>query len=735
MSATAPGWLGRVYARWTGLGLTPRILLGLALGVLIGLFFGEDAKALQGAASAYIGLMQMTVIPYLLVALILGLGRLEPGQARLLARYAGVALLVFWALTLTVVALMPLTFPQYESAFFFSTAVLEPPQAISFVDLYIPANPFHSLANSIVPAVTLFAAAIGAALITLEEKERFLAPLDVLMKAIARVTGFVVELTPIGVIPVAAVAAGTLSPEELSRLQVYFVTFIVAAVLVGFVLLPLFVTAVTPFRYREVVGTCRDAILTAFVTHSVFIVLPMIAERCEELARKHGLDPQSARSVPEVIVPIAFNFPTAGKLLTLLFVPFAAWLSGSPLEPSSYPGLLTTGLFTYFAKAQVALPFLMDLVEVPQDLFQLYIPTTLVNGKFDSAVGALSLFAFALVTAAAMAGRLRFDAVGLGRFALLSVAAVGVSLFVTRIGLDAIVDTTYTKAEALQAMHLSRSPPPTAVYTRVPPTGAYASRDLDPLERIRERRTLRIGYFQDRLPFTFFNGRRELVGFDVEMAAQMAEDLGVGIEWVPVDWTTFGGLLATGAVDLVPSVPYMHRTVGRITLSAPYTDGTVGLLVRDSRRNEFVDVIAMREQEFLRIGVTADPSVFEVYVAQMLGDTPHELVQIDRLDPAFSSPSGPLDAVLVIAEEGMAWSLVNPDYTVVVPKDRHLVRRPLAYAMAPQAGNLTEFVNEWLVLQRARGGIDAAYQFWILGQGAETRKPRWSIKRDVLGWD
>ncbi|HSN71425.1 MAG TPA: cation:dicarboxylase symporter family transporter, partial [Steroidobacteraceae bacterium] len=580
----------------------------------------------------------------------------------------------------------------------------------------------------------LFAAAIGVALITLEDKERFLAPLDVLMKAIARVTSFVVELTPLGVIPVAAVAAGTLSPEELSRLQVYFVTFIVAASLVGFVLLPLFVTAVTPFRYREVVGTCRDAILTAFVTHSVFIVLPMIAERCEQLARKHGLDPQSARSVPEVIVPIAFNFPTAGKLLTLLFVPFAAWLSGSPLDPSAYPGFLTTGLFTYFAKAQVALPFLMDLVEVPQDLFQLYIPTTLVNGKFDSAVGALSLFAFALVVAAAMSGRARAEPIALARFAIVSIVAVGGTLFVTRLALGALVDTTYTKAEALQAMHLSRSPPPTAVYARVPATGAYASRDLDALERIRERRTLRVGYFRDRLPFTFINASGELVGFDVEMAAQMASDLGVGIEWVPVDWGTFGGLIASRAVDLVPSVPYMHRTVGRVRLSRPYTEGTVGLLVRDVRRHEFADVIAMRKREFLRIGVTADPAAFEVYVQAMLGETPHELVQIDRLDPAFESPAGPLDAVLVLAEEGMAWSLVHPAYTVVVPTGHHLVRRPLAYAMAPDAGRLAEFVDEWLVLQEARGSVQSAYGYWILGQGAEQRKPRWSIARDVLGW-
>jgi hypothetical protein len=53
---------------------------------------------------------------------------------------------------------------------------------------------------------------------------------------------------------------------------------------------------------------------------------------------------------------------------------------------------------TYFAKAQTALPFLMDRFEIPQDLFQLYIPTGLINGKFDSLMAAISLVAFSLIS-------------------------------------------------------------------------------------------------------------------------------------------------------------------------------------------------------------------------------------------------------------------------------------------------------------------------------------------------
>jgi hypothetical protein len=153
--------------------------------------------------------------------------------------------------------------------------------------------------------------------------------------------------------------------------------------------------------------------------------------------------------VPDVVIPIAFNVPTAGKLLTLLFVPFAGWLAGSPLDVEQYPVLMLSGLASYFAKSQVALPFLMDLMDLPQDLFQLYIPTALLTGKFDSAVSVMSLFAFAMITLTAMAGGIVRRRGSLARFALLAVGSTAALLVVTDVSL---------RATHRHALHQSRCP-------------------------------------------------------------------------------------------------------------------------------------------------------------------------------------------------------------------------------------------------------------------------------------
>jgi Na+/H+-dicarboxylate symporter len=388
------------------LSLSAWILIGLGLGIVTGLFFGESATALQTVADIYIRLMQMTVLPYLVLALIIGFGQLEAAQAGRLARRAGALLLLTWGLTFGVVAAMPAAFPGIQTASFFSNALVEPGQPFSIPDIYFTANPFNSLANAAVPAVVLFSSMLGIGLIGIDERERLLVPLRVVNAAVVSITKLVIRLTPVGVFAIGAVTAGTMAPDTLQRLEVYFVAFAAASLVLGFVILPLMVTAMTPFTYRDVMFVGKDALITAFVASNAFIVLPVLVERSKTLLEKRGLLNAESDSAAEILIPILFNFPNAGRLLTLLFVPFAAWLAGSPLAPAGMAKLAAVGIPSYFAKAQVALPFLLDVFKLPQDLFQLYIPTTIITGKFDSMVTAMNLLVFALLGAGAMGGYL-----------------------------------------------------------------------------------------------------------------------------------------------------------------------------------------------------------------------------------------------------------------------------------------------------------------------------------------
>ena len=78
--------------------LSTNILLGFVLGIICGVVFGEYCNFLKVFGDAFIKLLQMTIIPYITVSLIHGIGSLSLAQARKIVLRAGSLLLIFWAI-------------------------------------------------------------------------------------------------------------------------------------------------------------------------------------------------------------------------------------------------------------------------------------------------------------------------------------------------------------------------------------------------------------------------------------------------------------------------------------------------------------------------------------------------------------------------------------------------------------------------------------------------------------
>ena len=176
--------------------LSGQVLIGLVAGAALGLFLGELVTPISFVGNAFILLLQMTVLPFVAVSLVLGFGSLNPAGAKLLALRAGSFLLILWGVVLVLIPLVPLAFPDWPSASFFSTSLIEPRRDFDLVGMYIPANPFRALADNLVPAVVLFSSALGLAVMGVERKGALLDALQVVSEGLMRIATFVVQLAP-----------------------------------------------------------------------------------------------------------------------------------------------------------------------------------------------------------------------------------------------------------------------------------------------------------------------------------------------------------------------------------------------------------------------------------------------------------------------------------------------------------------------------------------------------------
>jgi Na+/H+-dicarboxylate symporter len=707
-----------------------QILWGLGAGTLLGLFLGEAVGPLEIASTGFLKLLQINVLPYLLGSLIASLGRHTTGELKVIARYGFTLLLAVWAAALLLVVLCPLALPAFGGTPVFGVEAA--PASFDWLDLYIPTNLFHALTNNLIPAVVLFGILAGVALgqMSDDRKSVLLQTLGAFNEAMSRVSRFILRLTPFGLFAIAAVTAGQLRGEDVLRLQVWLHFYGAAALILTLWVVPGLVSRLSPVPYARFLRAMRSAIVTAAAVGDVFVVLPIIAESAKELLVEQGADPARADRAVGVAVPLLYNFPHAGKILSLAFLPFAAWYSGSSLDVEQMGLLLSAGPLSLFGNINAAIPFLLDLVKLPADVFELFTMSSVVNSRFGSMTAAAHTAALSVLVAAAILGTLRVSArQQIARF--IGVTAIVMAVFIggTRAVFTWMLPPAPSGLETLSPFALRAPLVASATVPNSPSaTPPHAGQRL---QEIKARGVLRVGYFADAVPWAFVNAAGELVGYDIEAAHRLAAQLGVRLEFASLRRTPPEPShdLASGRVDvLMTGFTATVSRAGRMELSHPYGSENVGFLVRDFDRRHFETLEALNEGEGLVIAV---PPV-ELAADDITRVLPKAMTrQYQSVDEVLEDPE--VTATLMTLERASYWSRVRPEFAAVRPEELQTATI-VVYALPLGEIELRNLVDLWIETRKASGEADEAYQYWIRGKALTRRAPRWSIASNVLGW-
>ncbi len=728
--------------------LSIQVLIGFTLGILAGLFFGEMVSPIRMIGDAYLRLFQMPVIPYIVVSLIAGLGSLSIQEAKSLFLNAGKVLVMLWLIIIVILILGPLGFPSWQSASFFSSSLLEPEKAFDFLELFFPNNPFFSLANTIVPAVVTFSIGMGLAFITLKNKQTALDLMSSLADALMRITGFIAKLTPIGVFAITANAAGTLNLNDVGRLQVYIVVQTAIALLLSFWILPGLVTVFTPLKRSEIIEYTSAPLLTAFATANLLVVLPILVESSKKLIEKIEASIAESHEDKEcfvdVIVAASFNFPNLGKLLSLGFIPFAAWYGGSSLPLSQYPNFLITGIASFFGDGILAMQFLLNLLQIPSDMLQLYITVDIFASRFGTLLAAMHTVVLALLGTLAMQGlmtarRRRLIRFGIGSILVTLLILGSIHLFYTH-----VIKNAYTKDQVLGNLELLkvRDPQEVQVFKEpLPPLPPLSEEQESRFDQILQRGQLRACYQPNSYPMSYFNQSDNLVGFDIEIAHILAKELDVGLELVPLNQTVYSfeqiaQKLNRGYCNLfISQIAINPKNKTKMAISVPISDLTLAFLVKDYQRNQFNSWAEMQKQyPDLKLGII---NLDNYYKTKLRGLLP-QVKLLEKNEVEFreflesKGEKGDIDALLISAEHGAIWTIFYPDFGIAIPKP--MIRIPVAYVMPLGDQKLANVVNTWLQLKQKDGTINSLFKYWVEGKIEEVQPPRWSIIRDVLHW-
>jgi Na+/H+-dicarboxylate symporter/ABC-type amino acid transport substrate-binding protein len=705
------------------------ILWGIGTGIAAGLFFGEAIRPLAIVATGFIRLLQVNVLPYLLGSLIASIGSRGAAEMKVMARYGVILLLLVWGLTLLLVVLCPLALPPFSGAPVFG--VSDVPATIDWLDLYIPANLFHALTNNLIPAVVLFGILAGIAVGQMADTRKavLLQALDAFNEAMTRMSRMILTLTPFGLFAIAAVTAGEVRTEDLLRLQVWLQFYAGGTLLLTLWLLPSLVSQLTDVPYRRFLQETRSAIVTAAAAADVLVVLPLIAESAKGLLAERGISSAKADSAVSVAVPLLYNFPHAGKIISLAFLPFAAWFAGSSLSAAQLGLLMSAGPLSLFGNINAAIVFLLDLLQLPADLFSLFSVSSVLNSHLGSMAAAAHTAALSVLVAAAMLGRLRLSFRHLARFVIVTAVLIVSFVAGTRAFFTWVLPPAPSGLETLASFQVRTPLAPSAT---VP--GAVPANRPEPgqrLQEIRARGVLRVGYFDDAVPWAFINARGELTGYDVEAAHRLASQLDVRLEFIHVNRMPPHPShdLSAGRVDILMSG--FTATVARaerMELSNPYASEHVGYLVHDHHRRRFDRLESLDEGEGMLVAIPPVEGSDDIAKQEMPKATIRTYQDVDEVIRDES-----VTATLMTLERAYYWSRVYPAFTAVRPEEMQAAT-VLVYAMPHGELDLRSLVNLWIETRRSSGELDEAYEYWIRGRALTPRVPRWSVLNNVLGW-
>ncbi|MCA9123143.1 MAG: cation:dicarboxylase symporter family transporter [Planctomycetaceae bacterium] len=706
------------------------ICLGLLLGIVCGVLFGEYCTVLQPIGDAYVALLQMTVLPYLAVSLIAKTGRLDLLQARRLGIASLVTLLLLWLIGVALVVAMAALLPPQEGAAFFSPdAEHVQPGEMDVLSTFIPTNVFRSLADEVIPAVVVFCLFLGIALIEVPGKEPFLDFLDVCVTGVGHINTFLIGLAPVGLFALTATAAGTLRLDELARLQAYLIMFSLACAVAVFGVLPALVSSLTTIRYRDLMRAAQEPALTAIATGKLIVVLPQIIDKCEQMIKStEGSGSAMKESTPSVTVPLAYPFPHFGKILAFVFISFAAWYTGSGLTLAQTASSAATGAICSFASPLVTIPYLLDEFHLPHDLLELFILPGFVTMRLADVVGVLHLMTLTLIVNEAIHDRLcirwRRLAVSTGMLLL----CLGMFVAAGRWYLSATA-LTYDLDDRLLSLQVPSPHDNVVVYTKRQEVADRDSTTRGTLDRIRSKHVLRVGYHADHLPYSFFNQAGQLVGLDIELMHRLAARLKVRLEFVPYDYATVLDQMESGEIDMaIGGLMIAPERLLQAGFTEPYSTATVSVLMRDHRRGELESWDTPAMPEGVKLAV-----IHQDLASAARRHLPNaEIIVIDSYSLFFDATGKGLDGLIIAAEEGAAWNVLHPEFTVVVPQPT--VQRPVSMAVRSQDEEWLRFLDRWLDIERMDGSLDRLRIYWVEGGGTQDRSPRWCLLRDVMHW-
>jgi len=329
-----------------------QVLLGFAVGALIGFVYPSFGVQLLPLAEAFIKLIKMMLAPIVFCFVVTGI--LHAGDLKTAGRVALKTIIYFEIVT--TIALLIGVFVTYVLkpgvGMNIDVSTLDPKSIQTFVENASHVSDVKSFLLNIIPStflsafakgdilqVLLIAVLFGCALQIAGEKGKMVGQLmDSLSEVLFRVIGFIVRLSPLGVAGAMAFTVGKFGFATIQQLGQLVLAYYAACAIFLFLVLGV-VMRLSGLSLFKFIGYLKSELLIALGSSSSDAVMPLVMAKLRHLGVKE--------TTVGLVIPTGYSFNLDGFSIWLTCaVIFIAQATNTPLEGGTLALILLVSLLT-----------------------------------------------------------------------------------------------------------------------------------------------------------------------------------------------------------------------------------------------------------------------------------------------------------------------------------------------------------------------------------------------------
>lgn len=344
------------------------IIIAMIIGIVVGIFMGEDASIFKPLGDFFIQLIKMLVVPLVFVSIVSGAAALgETKSAGLVGGLSIGYMMITTVISISVAVMLGAIFqPGANVAADGMTAITQAgeaaaesaaPATAGFWDTVIgmiPANPIEALSTGNILQIIIFGLFFGFGISALAaEKRRMLTNgLNNILEALIWCIGKVMYVAPFGVFGLIADATGTFGFDILMQVANVLWLDLIAVAIIGLGLYPLTVALLSRVPLKSYFREMIKPQIVSFSTASSLATLPVNMEACDRM----GISKQTSGFV----LPLGATINMSGNAIYYaLLATFFAQLYGIDLGMTEYVSITIVCALGAIGQAGVPGPTLL----------------------------------------------------------------------------------------------------------------------------------------------------------------------------------------------------------------------------------------------------------------------------------------------------------------------------------------------------------------------------------------